>query len=97
VTLQKYFSHPRLVIYFFFQPSQQQVLRCAVLYTNLSILWENAGPKSFWEGKPNHHVLIFLHPIFPCRAGGAALTLFPSWKRMTPYGCSYLISIPEKD
>jgi hypothetical protein len=52
VTLQKYFLHPSLVIYFFFQPNQQeQVQHRAVPFTNLSILWENAGPKSFWESQ----------------------------------------------
>jgi hypothetical protein len=80
VTLQKYFLHPSLVIYFFFQPNQQQVLlHGAVPFTNLSILWEKKCWAKIILGSQTktHHVLIFLHPIFPCRAGGAALrTLF---------------------
>jgi hypothetical protein len=74
VTLQKYFSYPSLVIYFFRTPpiklklvlqigrrlliashlnqsnylaNQQQVIGFAVLFTNLNILCEIAGPKPF--------------------------------------------------
>jgi hypothetical protein len=74
MTLQKYFSHPSLVIYFFPTPpvklklglqigerlllasqldqsnhltNQQQVFNLAVLFSSLSKLCQNAGPKPF--------------------------------------------------
>jgi len=59
VTLQKYFSHPSLVIWFFPTPplklklgpqisnylaNQQQLLAFDVPFTSLSIIWKNAEP-----------------------------------------------------
>jgi hypothetical protein len=59
VTLQKYFSHPSLVIWFFPTPplklklgpqisnylaNQQQLLAFDVPFTILSIIWKNAEP-----------------------------------------------------
>jgi hypothetical protein len=80
--------------YLLFSPTQSTAgaMVCSAFYQPQHPLGK-CWAKSFCEAKPKHHVLIFLHPIFPCRAGGAALTLFPSQKRMTPYGCSYLITI----
>jgi hypothetical protein len=68
-------------MYFFFQPNQQQVPRCAVPFTNLSILWKMLGQNHF--GNPTKPSCFdFSSSNFP----------FQSW-----WSCSDLIPISQKD